>query len=102
MNKQEANAKLAKLLEEASQKIKECEKLADEFGLHFSSPIDVYGMGGYFYGKKEKKKVGESLQTFLSENPDATKEEIKNFLENESEWRSSSESYGWKASSQSC
>lgn len=101
MNKQEANAKLAKLLEEASQKIKECETLADEFGLHFNSPISVYGMGGWFYGK-EKKKVSESLQSFLSENPDATKEEIKNFLENESEWQSSSESYGWKASSQSC
>lgn len=90
MNKQEANAKLAKLLEEASQKIKECEKLADEFGLHFSSSIDVYGMGGYFYGK-EKKKVGESLQTFLSENPDATKDDIKTFLENPEEWQSSSE-----------
>jgi hypothetical protein len=101
MNKQEANAKLAKLLEEANQKIKECEKLADEHGLNFSSPIGVYGMGGYYYGKV-KKNVSEVLQAYLTDNPTASKEQIKEFLEDEERWQDSDSQDGWRASSQSC
>lgn len=51
MNKQEANAKLAKLLKKVQTSIDEAESLANEFGLTFDSPVGVYGMGGTFYGK---------------------------------------------------
>jgi hypothetical protein len=75
MSKEEANKLISQKMQEAKNLISECEKLADEHGLSFSTPVDEYGMGGTFYGKGQADENGE--------------------------WENSSES-GWVSSSASC
>lgn len=58
--KEEANKILGARLVEAKRVMKECQDLADEYGLSFSSPIDVYGMGGTYYGEKMEEEWVES------------------------------------------
>lgn len=48
--RQDANARIAAKLKEASALVKECEAIAKEFGVDFESPIGAYGMGGNFDG----------------------------------------------------
>lgn len=48
MNKSEAESKIADLIREADEKIREAEKLADEHGLQFSWDGPSYGMGGWY------------------------------------------------------
>ncbi len=76
MSKEEANKLLAEKLKAASDLIKECETLADEHGLSFSSPVGEYGMGGQFYGRGPANEDGE--------------------------WEESDSNYGWVSSSANC
>ena len=46
-----AQTHLTKKLAELAKLLKECENLADEYGLMFDSPVKEYGMGGTYYGK---------------------------------------------------
>ena len=61
--KEQANARLEEVLKEAKSKIKEAEKLAEQYGLTFASPIQEYGMGGWYrsekFLKEENEKYGE-------------------------------------------
>ena len=52
MTKEEANKLLTEKLDTSKILIKECEKLADEHGLTFDTPIEHYGMGGTYVGEK--------------------------------------------------
>ena len=59
LTKEEANKLLTKTLDEAKAKISECEEIAEEYGLEFSSPIDAYGMGEWYRSKKSIEKENE-------------------------------------------
>lgn len=81
MTKQEASKEIARKLAEARKLITECEQIADDAGVDFSWGGPSYGMGGY-YNPKPK--------------PEDTTEE-----DDDNSW-CSSDSYGWKSSSESC
>jgi hypothetical protein len=76
MSKEEANKVLSEKLAAVKALMSECENLADEHGLSFSSPIGEYGMGGQFYGKGPANEDGE--------------------------WEESDSNYGWVSSSNNC
>lgn len=59
ISREEANKQLSEKLEEVKKLISECEDIADEHGLTFSSPISHYGMGGDFTGKGPADENGE-------------------------------------------
>ena len=46
--RKEANAKIAKKLADATALIRECETIADEFGVEFDWDGPEYGMGGSY------------------------------------------------------
>lgn len=73
--RKEANAKISKKLAEATALIRECEAIADEFGVEFHWDGPEYGMGGYY-------------------TPDFEHSD-------EESWYNSDET-GWQASSHSC
>lgn len=60
MTREEANKLLTDRLAKVKNEIKDCEKFADEHGLYFHSPIDVYAMGGTYVGKNAGDDRGES------------------------------------------
>lgn len=72
----EAEERISKLTNEAEEKIREAEKIADEFGLEINFSV-AYGMGGTYYPKKNSWD-----ESFDSDNSD----------DSEGEWRSSSSS----------
>lgn len=52
LDTQSASAEIARLVSEASSLIIEAQSIADEYEIGFESPIDEYGMGGYYSGNE--------------------------------------------------
>lgn len=51
ITKEDANERIAKNLDTIQVLLKDCQDLADMYALEFRTPIQKYGMGGYYYGK---------------------------------------------------
>lgn len=53
-----ASKVIAEKMKGVSGTITECEKIADDFGVSFSSPIDHWSMGGSYKGGHGEKNEG--------------------------------------------